>query len=68
MDRLEAEYQNRLQVIRVDIQSSAGKTIAREYGIFATPSFLLFDRQGHEIIRSVGNLDTDQIRYFLDNP
>lgn len=68
MDRLEAEYPNRLQVIRVDIQSSAGKTIAREYGIYATPSFLLFDRQGQEMIRSVGNLDTGQIRYFLDNP
>lgn len=67
VDRLEAQYPDQLQVIRVDIQSEAGKTIAQEYGLFLTPSFLFFDSQGQEILRMVGSLDTNQISDLLED-
>jgi len=67
VDRLEAEYPERLQVIRVDIQSTAGKMVASEYGLFLTPSFIFFGAEGQEIIRTVGSLDINQIRTLLSD-
>jgi thioredoxin-like negative regulator of GroEL len=68
VDRLEEQYAGRLKIIRVDIQSTAGETIAQEYGLFMTPSFLFFDAQGHEAFRTVGSLDVNQIRILLADP
>ncbi len=65
VDRLEVQYAGRLNIIRVDIQSTAGKTIAQEYGLFVTPSFLFFDAQGQEAFRTVGRLDENQIMILL---
>ena len=65
VDRLEEQYAGRLEIIRVDIQSTAGETIAQEYGLFVTPSFLFFDAQGQEAFRSAGTLDVNRIRILL---
>jgi len=47
--------------VRVDVQSPAGATVAREYGTF-TPTFVFFDAQGEENWRVIGSLDADQVR------
>ena len=65
VDRLEEQYSSRLNIIRVDIQSTAGESIAQEYGLFVTPGFLLFDAQGQEVFRTVGTLDVNQITILL---
>lgn len=65
VDRLEEQYADRLKIIRVDIQSTAGETIAQEYGLFVTPSFLFFDARGQEAFRTVGRLDVNQIKILL---
>lgn len=66
VDRLEEQYPGKLKIVRVDIQSTAGETIAREFGLFLTPSFLLFDAQGKEVARTAGSLDVNRVRMFVD--
>lgn len=66
VDRLEEQYTGKLQVIRLDIQSSAGKAIACEYGVLVTPTFLFFDGHGREVQRMVGRLDQDLITRTLE--
>lgn len=56
-----------MNVLRVDIQSSAGRAIAGEYGVLVTPTFLFFDAQGQEIRRMVGGLDEELIEHTLED-
>ena len=64
MDGLEEEYQDQLRVVRVDVQSSLGRELARDYGTF-TPTFVLFDPLGEELWRVVGSLDAEEVRQSL---
>ena len=66
MNRLEEQYSGQMDVLRVDIQSSAGRAIAGEYGVLVTPTFLFFDAQGQEIQRMVGSLDEELIERTLE--
>ncbi len=65
VDGIEKEYQNRLIVIRVDIQSGTGQTLAPIYGFQYTPTFIFFDAQGKELWRTVGQLDPAQVSESL---
>ena len=65
VDGIEREWQGRLKVIRLDIQEAAGRTLSRELEAMYTPTFILFDSQGREILRSVGRLDPDGLRQAL---
>ena len=56
-----------MNILRVDIQSSAGRAIAGEYGVLVTPTFLFFDAQGQEIRRMVGGLDEELIEHTLED-
>ena len=67
MNRLEEQYSGQLDVLRVDIQSSAGRAIAGEYDVLVTPTFLFFDAQGQEIQRMVGSLDEELIERTLED-
>lgn len=67
VDGLEREFAGRLEVLRVDIQSAAGKDLQRVYGAF-TPTFVLFDAAGEEMWRMVGSLDADAVRASLSAP
>jgi len=57
VDGIEKQYQGRLVVIRLDIQSETGRMLAPLYGFQYTPTFIFFDAQGKELWRSVGQLD-----------
>ena len=65
VDGIESEWKDRLTVIRLDIQDDNGSTLARELGAIYTPTFVLFDEQGRERLRSVGRLDPDDVRRML---
>jgi thiol-disulfide isomerase/thioredoxin len=65
VDGIESEYAGRLLVLRVDVQSSVGKAMGREYNIIATPSFVFFDAKGAVVWRSVGTLQVNQVREAL---
>jgi thioredoxin-related protein len=61
VDGIEKQYASRLFVIRVDIQSETGRTLAPLYGFQYTPTFIFFDAQGKELWRSIGQLDTTKV-------
>jgi thioredoxin-related protein len=65
VDGIEQEYKGRLTVIRLDMQSAAGSTLAPIYNFQYTPTFIFFDAQGKEVWRSVGQLDVNQLRGSL---
>jgi thiol-disulfide isomerase/thioredoxin len=65
VDRLEAEWRDRLVVRRVDIRSPEGRQLAREHRIEYTPTFILFDATGREQWRGAGGLDADRVRAVL---
>jgi len=65
VDGLEKQYQGRLVVIRVNIQSAAGRTLAPLYGFQYTPTFIFFDAAGKELWREVGQLDAGKVSASL---
>jgi hypothetical protein len=64
VDGLKAEFPITLTVISVDVQSSLGRTLTREYGKF-TPTFILFDPEGEELWRMIGSIDPERVRDSL---
>lgn len=61
VDGIEQQYQGQLVVIRLDIQSNTGRTLAPLYGFQYTPTFIFFDASGKELWRSIGQLDTVKV-------
>ena len=57
VDGIEEQTQGRLVVIRVDIQSNTGRSLAPLYGFQYTPTFIFFDARGKELWRTIGQLD-----------
>jgi thioredoxin-related protein len=61
VDGIEGKYKSRLVVIRLDIQSETGRTLAPLYGFQYTPTFIFFDARGVELWRSIGQLDPAKV-------
>ena len=68
VDRVEREWAARLAVRRVDIQSAAGRQLARQYRVAFTPTFILLDATGREQWRGVGQLDIARLRALVEAP
>ena len=62
VDGIENELQGELLVMRVNIQTEDGKELTRRYNSLVTPTFILFDKQGQEIYRSIGQIDPQAVR------
>lgn len=67
VDQLEAEAGDRIQIIRLDLDEEPGKTLAEEYDIVFTPSFVYFDANGNKLRDSSFILDRARILYELEN-
>ena len=67
LEAVETEFQDRLVVVRVDIQSPLGKQLSRQYGTQYTPTFILFNAQAEEVWRSIGSLDEAIIRQQIQS-
>jgi hypothetical protein len=65
VDSLEAELAGRLKIIRLDVQSTAGSELGRQYDFRFTPTFILLDGTGVEISRWIGSIDPQKIRDLL---
>lgn len=65
MDGLENELRGQLRVIRIDVQSPAGETLAPIYGFQFTPTFVFLDGDGQELWREIGALDGQRVRESL---
>lgn len=62
---LEAEFQNRLDVIHLDVQKLESRSFMEQYNFEYTPTFILLDGDGNERWRNVGTLDTTSLRSAL---
>lgn len=65
VDGIEREFADRLIVLRVNIQTRAGQSLASRYQSLVTPTFIMFDSQGQEIYRSAGQIDPQAVRELL---
>jgi thioredoxin-related protein len=66
VDELENELMDQLLIIRLNIQEEVGEELAPVYGFEFTPTFIYFDRNGVELWREVGGLDTQRVRESID--
>lgn len=60
MDGIEADLGDVVKVVRVELPTDLGRTIAARYGVEFTPTFLLFDARGQLMERARG-LDREAI-------
>ena len=67
VSRLENEFGAGLLVLKVNVQSQAGRELSVVYGSRVTPTFILFDGSGTEVWRGLGGLNADRISALLDN-
>jgi thiol-disulfide isomerase/thioredoxin len=65
VDGIEEEYRGRLTVIRINVQEAEFQPILARYNFQFTPTFILFDRRGSEVLRSVGSIDPEALRRKL---
>jgi thioredoxin-related protein len=65
VDGLEQELGDQLQFVRLNIQDKVGMQLAPVYGFQYTPTFIFFDGQGHELWRTVGELNPQKVRDSL---
>jgi thioredoxin-related protein len=65
VDRLEKELEGEADVIRVNVMSDLGLTLAREYGVRATPTMLVFDGAGNVVHARAGVPDGSAVRAAL---
>jgi thiol-disulfide isomerase/thioredoxin len=68
VDGIEREHGERLRVIRVNVQDTAGQALADRYRFEFTPTFVLFDAGGRELLRTVGAVDPAAVRRALASP
>lgn len=61
MDRLEKELQGQAEVIRVNVMGNLGLTVARKYGVRATPTLLVFDGAGKVVYAQAGVPDRNAV-------
>ena len=65
VDRLEAQVSPRLTVIRLNLQDPANGSLARQYGVQYTPTFVLFNGEGEILLRNVGAIDPEEVSRLL---
>lgn len=58
---IEADYADTVRVFRIDARDPANKSIASQLGLRMTPTYIVFDHNGQEAYRSVGQLSRPSI-------
>jgi thioredoxin-related protein len=66
VDAMESELRAKLKIVRVDVQETIGRELAPVYSFEYTPTFILFDSQGHELWRTIGEIDPQRVRGALN--
>jgi thiol-disulfide isomerase/thioredoxin len=66
VDGIEKEYQGHLIVLRLNVQDRDIRPMLAKYGFQFTPTFILFDGDGDEVLRSVGAIDPRQVQALLE--
>ncbi len=61
MDGIEQQAAGKLTVVRLDVQSQAGRELGAALDFRFTPTFIFLDGQGKETWRAVGRLDPKRV-------
>lgn len=56
MDRLELEAGDKVLVMRFNVATDLGKDIRQTYNLGIVPTFILFDKNGKEVLRQTGTV------------
>ena len=67
VDGIEKQHADDLNVIRVNVQDDAMQPLMETYAFQFTPTFILFDPAGEEILRTVGAIDPEVIDKALSS-
>jgi thioredoxin-like negative regulator of GroEL len=54
VDGLERKYGGAFPIVRVNVDRSSGRQLARAYGFIGQPTFIFLDRAGQEARRLLG--------------
>lgn len=68
VDMVEAQYYVHLNLVRIDMNSVAGRDAAALYNVTYTPTFIFLNGDGSERWRSEGSLDVTAIRDAISQP
>jgi thioredoxin-like negative regulator of GroEL len=69
VDGLERRMGERLSVVRVDVNTDEGRTLAARYGVSALPTYVLVAPGGRVAYRQVGGRpDADEIERRVSAP
>lgn len=52
-------------VLKVDVNSAAGREVSARVGSRVTPTFIFYDAEGVELWRQFGSLDAQKVRAAL---
>jgi len=67
VDGIEKQHADDLNVIRINVQDDAMQPLIETYAFQFTPTFILFDPAGEEILRTVGAIDPAAIDKALSS-
>jgi len=62
---LKEELAGRLIVLKVDVNSAAGREVSARIGSRVTPTFIFYEAAGSELWRQFGSLDAQKVRAAL---
>lgn len=66
VDGIENDHRDNLIVLRLNVQDRDTRPLLQVYGFQFTPTFILFDGEGKEVLRSVGAIDPRQVQQTLE--
>lgn len=67
VDAVEAEFEGRLLILRINVQDPIGVQLGPVYRFQYTPTFIFIDAEGSERWRTVGTFDEARLRQELAN-
>ena len=62
MDGLEAEWDDQVEVIRLNVLARETRPFLDEYSARYTPTFILLNGDGEEVWRQIGNLNVAELQ------
>jgi thioredoxin-related protein len=66
VDGLEETYGKDFEIVRIDIDTTRGKELAREHHFIGQPTFIFFDDSGEEVRRLMGPQEAETMQREID--
>jgi len=67
VDGIRQKYSRQLNVVYVSMDQSDGKELARQQGVFGTPTFLLLNSEGNQVSILRGSLPAPVIEKAIED-